>query len=130
MAERLSHDLVERIDETLGGLETLSQSGNIDRDLQYQQFWEQVGARLAKSDVREPQLEQAFHQWQSEGRAKYTLHKVQRWRRQAEAVGRSASATRAIDHYWAIDRRLRPLEDEVSEAVADYDDWIDAQVHS
>ncbi len=133
VAAGLSQDLLERIDEMLGGLSYLSKTGTdaeIDRNLQYTQFWREVGIDLAKAGVREPKLEEAFQEWQSGGHAKYTLHKVQRWRRQAEAIGRSASAVRALDHYWGIDRRLRPLEDDVSQAVAEYDDWIDAQIHS
>src|SRR6266498_1640655 len=56
-AESLSYDLVERIDETLGRLEYLAEStSDIDRNLQYTQFWRDRGAALAESGVREPAL--------------------------------------------------------------------------
>src|SRR5437667_11766818 len=98
VAERLSMDLVERLEQTLGGLEYLNDPGgaaDIDRNLQYPQFWRDKGIGLAKSGIREPQLEEAFKKWQSEGRAKYTLHRILRWKRQAEALTRSHSAPRA-----------------------------------
>ncbi len=131
-AKALSEDLVERIDETVGGLYYLretSRSSDIDRNLQYTQFWRDRGAQLARDGVREPRLEAAFRQWQSEGRAVYTMHKIERWRRQAVAIAHCLQPPRALDHYWGIDRRLRPLEEDVGQAVFDYDEWINAQLH-
>src|SRR5438552_12903288 len=73
-----------------------------------------VGATLAGSGVREPDLENAFQTWRLEGRAKYTLHKIARWRRQAQSISRCDVPAHALDHYWAIDKRLSPLEDDVA----------------
>ena len=73
--------------------------------------------------VRVPAIEQA------QGSAVYTLTKIQRWKRQAEALSKCSSPAIALDHYWAVDKRLRPLEEEVSEAVWRYDEEIDAQIH-
>ena len=131
-AETLSHDLVERIDATLGGLEYVGETSDrsqIDRKLQYTQFWRDLGAALVKQGVREPDLENAYRRWQSEGRARYTLHKIDRWRRQAASIARCATPARALDHYWAIDKKLRPLEDDVFEAVFRYDEEIDLRLH-
>lgn len=131
-AEALSRDLIERIDATLHGLEYVvgtSDRSQIDRNLQRTQFWRDLGAELAKRGVREPDLESAFRQWQSESRAKYTLHKIDRWRRQAEAIARCTTPARALDHYWAIDKRFRPLEDDIAEAVFRYDEEINSLIH-
>ena len=126
----LSEDLLERIDETIGGLEYVSNTNDyskLDRGLQYTQFWRDVGAELMKNGVREPALENAFRSWQ--GRATFTVRKIERWRQQAEAISRYPSSAIALGHYWAVDKRLRPLEEEVSEAVWRYDEEINAQIH-
>jgi len=128
----LSEDLLERIDETVGSLEHLSNPGTeveLDRGLQYTQFWRQIGADLMKNGVREPALENAFLKWQAEGGAVYTLDKIKRWKRQAEALLNYSSSAIALSHYWAIDKRLRPLEEDVSAAVWRYEEEIDAQIH-
>jgi len=82
-----------------------------------------------KNGVREPALENAFRSWQAQGRATFTVRKIERWRQQAEAISRYRSSAIALGHYWAVDKRLRPLEEEVSEAVWRYDEEIDAQIH-
>ena len=123
---------MERIDETVGGLEHVSNASDyaqLDRGLQYTQFWRETGAELLKNGIHEPALEHAFVTWQSQGRAVYTLRKIERWRHEAEAISLSASTATALGHYWAVDKRLRPLEEEVSEAVWRYDEEIDAQIH-
>jgi hypothetical protein len=128
----LSDDLMERIDETIGGLEHLSNTSDyskLDRGLQYTQFWRDVGAELMKNGTREPALEDAFRSWQAQGRATFTLRKIERWRQQAEAISRYRSSAISLGHYWAVDKRLRSLEEEVSEAVWRYDEEIDAQIH-
>jgi len=96
----LSDDLIERIDETIGGLEHVSNASDhteIDRGLQYTQFWRKLGADLMSSGVREPGLEDAFRRWQAQGGAIYTLTKIQRWRRQAEALLKCRSPAIALD---------------------------------
>lgn len=128
----LSEDLLERIDDTVGGLEHVSNASDqteLDRGLQYTQFWRDRGADLMSNGIREPALENAFISWQAEGRALYTLRKIERWRQQAEAIAHCGSPAIALDHYWAIEKRLRPLEEEVSKAVWRYDEEIDAQIH-
>ena len=128
----LSDDLLERIDETIGGMEHVSNAGDdteLDRGLQYTQFWRTLGADLMNTGVRGPAMENAFRSWQAQGSAVYTLTKIQRWKQQAEALSKCSSPAIALDHYWAVDKRLRPLEEEVSEAVWRYDEEIDAQIH-
>lgn len=127
----LSDDLLERIDETLGGLEHLNSTHNsdIDRSLQYTQFWRDIGSNLMSEGVREPALENAFLKWQEQGGAVYTLAKIQRWKRQAETLAKCNSPAVALGHFWGVDKRLRPLEEEVSQAVWRYEEEIDAQIH-
>lgn len=132
-AQTLSRDLVERIDEhVIGGLHYLAdgRDADIDRNLQYTQFWRKRGIALAEAGVREPTLERAYQKWKAEGGAKYTLQKIAGWRRQAAALQRCARPSRAIDRWWAIDSRIQPLELDILEAVGRYDDWINDEVHS
>lgn len=131
-AETLSEDLVERLDETVGGLHYLagdSRTADIDRNLQYTQFWRDQGAKLMETGVSEPELEAGYTQWQSEGRARFTMHRIERWRRQAVGIAGCSEPSRALDHYWGIDKRLRPLEEDIGQAVFEYDEWINAQLH-
>ena len=132
-AETLSRDLVERIDEhILGGLHYLADGcdADIDRNLQYTQFWRDRGISLAEAGVREPTLEEAYQQWKAEGRATYTLRRIERWRRQAVALAHCAMPSTAIDRWWAIDNRIQPLESDIGKEVDRYDNEINAEVHS
>jgi hypothetical protein len=124
IAEALSVDLSERIDETLGGLSYVGQANSdaqIDHNLQYTQFWRDQGAELAKAGTREPDLTARFHAWQAAGHARFTVAKIRRWQRVAKAIARQNGAASALEHWWAISRRFAPLEDDVSEAVAKFD---------
>lgn len=130
VAEILSADLAERLDATVGSLYEMSDANTdaeIDRNIQYTQFWRDEGTELAKQGVREPDLEVAYIRWQSAGRAKYTLNRLNRWRRQAEAIARGPNAARALSHYWGIEKRFKPFEADVSEALFEYEERLDAE---
>lgn len=130
-ATTLSNDLVERIDQLIGVLEDIEETSDrspIDRNLQYTQFWRQLGSKLMAEGVREPELETAYRKWQAEGHAKYTSHKIDRWRRQAKSIANCQKPARALAHYSGIDKRLRPLEEDVAEAAYRYEKEIDAQI--
>jgi hypothetical protein len=88
-AEALSDDLVQRLDETLGGLASVGETDDnskIDENLQHWQFWRELGADLAGAGVREPGLGEEFKRWRAAGRAQFTLAKIERWRRMASAI--------------------------------------------
>jgi hypothetical protein len=132
-AQILSDDLVERIDSTIDGLAYVGGTDDrsrIDHNLQHTQFWRELGANMLKSGVYEPRLGEEFKAWQATGRAKFTLSKLDRWRRVALAIGRSTNPASALDHYWAIDKRFSPLEQDVAEAVWRYDDDINTRIHN
>lgn len=129
--EALSNDLVERIEQLIETLEYLSERSErakVDRNLQYTQFWRNLGAKLMTEGVVEPDLEKAFQQWVGEGHAKYTLHKIDRWRRQAASINSCPKSAHALARYSGIDRILRPLEKDVAEAAFKYDQQIDAEI--
>jgi len=130
-ADTLSTDLMNRIDENvLGGLAYLNDRGaNIDRNLQHGQFWQEQGAALAQAGVRQPKLDEAFEEWRAQRRAKYTVAKIKRWRRQAELIARRERPSAALEQWWATDEAMRPLETGLGDAVARYDDQINAEIH-
>jgi hypothetical protein len=132
-AEALSDDLVERIDETLGGLNCVvetNDSSEIDYKLQHTQFWRELGASLMGAGVWEPQLGEEFKAWRAAGRARFTLTKIRRWQRMATAIRCYANPASALDHYWAIDKRFSPLERDVAEAVYQYDEDVNMEAHA
>jgi len=131
-ARALSDDLVGRIDTTIEGLAYVGETedrSKIDYNMQYGQFWHDVGAHLMEEGTLEPELGEQFKAWQSAGRARFTLAKVTRWRRTAVAIARCTNPANALDHYWAIDKRFARLEQGVGKSVAEYDEWINMEIH-
>ena len=133
LCQVLSLDLAERIENTIGNLAYLGETNDdtqIDHNLQYTQFWREEGAKLAKQRVREPDLTKAFEDWRIAGKARYTLAMIRLWLRRAEYISRRTDPARALVDYWAIEKRFGAFEREVAEALVDYEDRIDAEIHS
>jgi hypothetical protein len=131
-AEMLTEDLVSRIDEhILGGLHTLNdgRDADIDRNLQYGQFWQEQGIALAKAGVRLPELDHAFERWQAAGNAKYTLHKIEKWRQHTQLISRRDKPSKALEEWYALDQKIQPLEEGIGKAVVEYEDRINAEIH-
>ncbi len=137
-AEILSSDLVERIDSIVGGLSYLNNENDdrneLDHRLRHSQFWKERGAALAQECTQQGRpwqedLESAYHEWSLNPGPRFTIGKLERWRREAAAIARATRPADALVKYWAIERRLVSLEDEVSQAVAEYDDYINMLVH-
>lgn len=102
---------------------------DIDRNLQSGQFWQDEGIALAQAGVRQPQLDEAFERWQAQGLAKYTVWQINQWRRHAGFIARRERPSRAIDEWYALDEKIRPLEEGIGKAVAEFDDQVNAQIH-
>jgi len=131
-AETLSDDLLERLDRTVDGLAYVGESDDpseIDYNLQHTQFWRELGAKMMKSGIREPQLGEEFRVWRAAAKARFTLAKIKRRRRMASAIRLCANPAAALDHYWAIDRWFKPLEEDVAESVDRYDEEINMRIH-
>ncbi len=131
-AEMLSEDLVNRVDESIfGGLNTLNdgRAADIDRNLQYGQFWQEEGIELAKAGMRLPELDEAFERWQAAGKAKYTVRKIEKWRHHAELIARRDKPSQAFEEWYALDQKIQPLEEGIGKAVVEYEDRINAEIH-
>jgi len=131
--ETLSRDLQERIDGTIEGLSYLndgsSNRGQLDHNLRYAQFWRERGAEVAKKAHEEKRasmddLEKAYGEWSENPGPRFTMDKVERWRRQASAIAKANHSADALARYWGIERLFAPLEEDISKAVADFDDHI------
>ena len=132
LAHALSSDLIQRVDETIEGLAYVGGAEDrtkIDHNLQYTQFWREIGSHMLKNGIYEPQLREEFKARQLAGRAKFTLSKIERWRRMAHAIAHYVNPAVALDHYWAIDKRFAPLEQDVAQTVSRYDDDVNMQIH-
>lgn len=69
-AGALSSDLVDRIENLSGVLEYIGETDDrskIDRNLQYTQFWRQLGSKLMAEEIREPDLETAYRKCEWKG---------------------------------------------------------------
>ena len=131
LSDALATDLVERIDDTLSNLISIGDPKNdeeADDQLQHSQFWQEVGANLAKDGTREPQLTEEYGKWKAAGGAKFTFAKLNLWRRRGENIRNLGNPARALELYWALDRRFVPLEEYATEALWRYEEEIDRQV--
>ncbi len=84
---------------------------------------------MAEEGIREPQLSGEFEAWRAAGQVRFTLSKIDRWRRMATAIARIANPAIALSHYWAVEKRFAPLERDVVEVVWRYDDEINMRIH-
>jgi hypothetical protein len=126
----LSEDLIERIDRTLSNLEYVSEGYSeqqIDHHLRYAQFWREDGYKLADSGANQEQLVESFEKWNREGNARYTLARLRRWKETADLISKCAAPV-ALRHYCGVDRKFRPFEEEVLEAVFQFEEHIDALI--
>ncbi len=133
LAKVLSQDLVDRIVQTIENLGYIGETedeAQIDYNLQHSQFWREQGAALMKNGMGGEDLDRAYHEWQVQGRAKITLSKISQWKKRASEIGRRENPAWALVQFWAIDKRFAPLENDVRRAVVEYDDWINAEIHS
>lgn len=137
LSETLSRDLEERIDRTIEGLSYLndgsSNRSQLDHNLRYTQFWRERGAEVAKNALEENReskddLDKAYREWSENPGARFTMDEVERWRRQASAITKAKHTAEALAKYWGIERLFAPLEEDISRAVADFDDHINTLV--
>jgi hypothetical protein len=128
-AELLAGELEERIESIISNLAYMGNvdaDEHVDRNLQYGQFWQERGADIAKAcldrgEAWDPAVEQAFIEWKVKPGAKYTIPKLRNWQRHAAALRSSKTASNALERYWAIQDKFICLEDDVRQAVFEFD---------
>ncbi len=131
IADTLSHDLVERIENSIGNLMEIDSPKNEDEAddrLQHSQFWQEVGAELAKQGVKEPRLTEEYKTWKAAGQARFTFAKLRLWQKRAALIQRQGNVARALELYSAIDRRFVPFEEYAAEALFHWEEYIDMRI--
>lgn len=137
LAQTLSDDLQERISGIVDGLAYINDSNSdrnsLDHNLRYTQFWRERGAEIMKKaheEGRAPKddLDVAYPEWLANPGARYTMDKIEHWQRQASAIARANHPADALARYIGIERLIAPLEEDVSDAVSDFDEHINMLV--
>jgi len=135
LTNALSADLVRRIEEVVYGCEYLGDGGyervsaeDILKNLQFNpQFHEKHEFAQTDEGFRE------FIEIREREFAEYvppiTLATLHEWKRRAEAICSMAAPGNALEEYWNIDRMLSDIQEMVSQAVYEFDEWINMQVH-
>jgi hypothetical protein len=135
--QTLSEDLQERIAGIVDGLTYLNDSdsdrSSLDHNLRYTQFWRERGAEImqkahAEGHAPKDDLNTAYQEWSENPGARYTMDKIERWERQACAIARAKHPADALAKYIGIERFVAPLEEDVSDAVSDFDEHINMLV--
>jgi hypothetical protein len=125
----LAEELEDRIENTISSIADLQNSEGdaaVDHSLQYTQFWREQGAEIARAcserqEAWEPTLQQAFDQWKIQPGAKYTVPKLRLLQRHAAALRTAKTASNVLERYWNIQCRFIELEEDVIQAVIDFD---------
>jgi hypothetical protein len=137
LRQTLSGDLQDRIAAIIDGLAYLNDSNSdrkiLDHNLRYTQFWRERGAEVMKKaheEGRAPKddLDVAYREWSENPGARYTMDKIERWGRQASAIARAKHLADALAKYIGIERLIAPLEEDVDDAVFDFDEHINMLV--
>ena len=134
LALAVSDDLINRVEETIEGLEYLSSNGqkkSPDEILKWMQFREETDIEfgVVKSDEEFRELWKKVEQALSVFRPKVTLRTLESWKRKAERIKLEASSGVISAKFQEIDQPFLKIENFVSEAVFEYDEYINSQMH-
>lgn len=136
LSEAISHDLIKRIDELVETLESYQPDVRPDltpdellKDMQFSQTF--------PGDLKFPETHEGFldfhrtrEEYLSKFKPKVTLTTIERWKRQAINIRSEPKPGAIMRKFLEIDRQLLKMEDMIYEAVAEYDIYIDSQIHS
>ena len=136
LREDISDDLINRIDELVETLESYQPDVRPDLTpdelLKEMQFSQTFPGDLKFPETHEGFLE--FHRTRDEYRSKFKpkviLATIVRWKRQAAKIRSEDRPGAVMRKFSEIDRHLLKIEDIIYEAVAEFDIYIDSQIHS
>ena len=135
LASSLSSDLTRRIEEVVYDCEYLAEGGyeripadEVLKNLQFNpQFHEKHEFAPTDEGFRE------FVETRKREFAEYippiTLATLDEWKSRAEAISSMAFPGAALDEYSDIDRMLSDIQETVGQAVYQFDEWVNMQVH-
>ncbi len=131
----LSSDLTRRIEEIVSGCEYLGENGHkrvsaeiVLKDLQFNpQFHEKH--EFAQTDEGFREFVETRKKEFSQYRPPITLAVLDGWENRAEAIRSITSPGEALDEYSDIDQAISDIEESVGQAVYEFDEWVNMQVH-
>jgi len=135
LTSSLSSDLTRRIDEIVYGCECLAEGGykrvpadDILKNLQFNpQFHEKH--KFAQTDEGFREFVETRKREFAEYIPTITLATLDEWKSKAEAISSMAFPGAALDEYSDIDRMLSDIQETVGQAVYEFDEWVNMQVH-
>lgn len=135
LTSSLSSDLTRRIEEVVEGCEYLAEGGyervpadDVLKNLQFNpQFHEKH--EFAKTDEGFRDFVETRKREVAEYIPPITLATLGEWKSRAEAISSMAFPGSALDEYSDIDRMLSDIRETVGQAVYEFDEWVNMQVH-
>ena len=135
LSKALSLDLLERIGNTLSGLDYLADGGyertTAKAVLKRMQFFEWLA-----NTHDFPKTDKGFQLYVKTRKKLFPKYKppitmdiIKLWKRQAKTLKLAMLPGAALRKFADIDLKLLPIEQKVSEAVFQYDEMINAQIH-
>jgi hypothetical protein len=135
LSKALSVDLLERIGETLSGLDYLSEGG-YERTTAKAVLKEMQFSEWLANNYEFPKTDKGFQQYIKTRKKLFSKYKppitmdiIKLWKRQAKTLKLATMPGAALRKFADIDVKLLPIEQKVSEAVFQYDEMINAQIH-
>ncbi len=131
----LADDLVSRIERTVKSLEhlpSLGQRHSPEENLRWIQFWEETDMELrtGASDEELRDFWEKVNMTLSAFRPKVALDTLHIWKNRARKIEFETSYGAACAKFDEIDQSFLRIESLVSEAIAEYEKYIDLQVDS
>lgn len=131
----LSGDLLRRIEETLDGLDYLAEGGyqrtTAKQVLKNMQFSEMMAANyeFAKTDEGFREFVRTREKLFPKYKPPITMDIIEIWKQRAKTLESETMPGSVLRKFADIDRELLPIEQKVDEAVFQFDEMINAQIH-
>jgi len=135
LSENLSNDLITRIDELVEALEHLQADARPDLTpddfLKEVQFSQTFPGELKFPDTHEGFLEahRTREEYLSNFNPEITLAVIERWRQQAANIKSATTPGLIMRKFSDIDRHFLKIEELIYEAAAEFEHYIDSQIH-
>ena len=135
LAGVLSTDIIRRLDEVVGGLEYLADGGHervsageVLKNLQFHPKFHEKHT-FAQTDEGFREFVKTWNREYAEYIPPVTMETFDRWRREAEAMADIEAPGQALEKYASIDKPFGEIEEAVGQAVYEFDEWVNMQVH-
>jgi hypothetical protein len=135
LCETLSEDLLRRIDETVEGLEDLSSNANPpstpDECLKKLQFTPMFMSKykFANTDEGFREFVKTWDEVLNKYKPPVTMGRIEHWKQRASELKSEVKAGSAMRKFASLDRELLPIERMVGDAIFQFDEEVNAEIH-